>query len=44
MRMPPDMPGGMTGAPAARRRCRCRQGLIAAGRRAKVAVLVGAVR
>jgi hypothetical protein len=44
MRMTADMPGGVTGTPAARRRHRFERGLIAAGRRAKVALLIGAAR
>jgi hypothetical protein len=44
MRVAADMPGGATGAAPAWRRQRLRRDLIAAGRRAKVAVLVGAAR
>jgi hypothetical protein len=44
MRVTADMPGRMAGAPTARRRYRFRRGLIAAGGRAKVAVLIGAAR
>jgi adenine deaminase len=43
MRVAADMPGGVARTPPARR-YRLRQGLIAAGRRAKVAVLIGAAR
>jgi cytosine/adenosine deaminase-related metal-dependent hydrolase len=44
MRVTADMSGGTTGAAAALGRRRFRRGLIAAGRRAKVAVLIGATR
>lgn len=44
MRVAADVTRGMAGTPTARRRYRFWRGLIAAGSRAKVAVVIGAAR